>query len=336
MKTALRTIVAGLAFAAVAAPIGLAVVREERLRDAAELLEDIRTSDERVGYEGIRTVEIRLGDGPATIRLEVRREPGSRPVIKRLGPEGEAPRARGLGFLRGPAARARFSDPDLILRNYRLEPDGGDRVAGREADRFRLVPLHRGRPSYECAVDREHRFMLTFRAVSPDGTDLYGSSFESIRFIPAGPSKRRGEPRRRGGRLVRQPVRPEDLRGAMDFEVWFPSWLPPGFQRRSLDLLRIPGEGEAVVDVYSDGMTALILVQVSADNASWRFFRGLIGLDDFARPSEAASETVVRRVRHPSGGVLLDLTLEGTDVQIFGQIDPVEMERVAAYLVKGE
>jgi len=237
----------------------------------------------------------------------------------------------------GRAARGRFSDPDLIAENYRLESRGPETVAGRDADGFALMPRHPGRSSYEFAVDRQNRFVLAFRALAPDGSKLYDARFESITFeLPPRAEEKSTKPAgaRPAGprRVTRERVAEKDLRGAMDFAVWAPRWTPPGFKLKSFERYVIPNLGEAIMSRWSDGMAGIHIIQMDAANPAWELFRGAyLGLPETPPASTDAGGPVAWRMRTP-GGALLDLALEGTEILIGGQVDPAELKKMADHL----
>lgn len=327
-----RTILVLGGFALLAAPIGASLIAEASNNRSVALLEEIRAAQERTRFQGRRVMT--TPDSTSAIDIHV-----DRPGRVKIEPVGKPPSGARRGFHlpgvgRGP--RGRFSDPALIVENYRLESRGGDTVAGRSADRYALLPRHAGRASYEFAVDRKTRFLLSFRAVGPDGAARYESRFESIAFDPpplpeAAPKTEAPKQGDRVRRVLRTRVTEADLRGVLPFPAWKPSWLPAGFRRRALDHYIIRDLGDSVMDSYSDGMTSLFVVQTGVANPAWRLFREYLGLP--AGPEGAEGDVVAHRIRHGSG-TILDLTLEGTEVLIGGQVDPADMEGIANGLVR--
>ncbi|MBI4566012.1 MAG: hypothetical protein HY716_15100 [Planctomycetes bacterium] len=340
MNRGVRTALTAVAWALLAGPIALGFLAEARNSRALALLEEIRAAEEHLAYQGRRTIRTREPDGVHSRKIDVRVEPGRR-IRVRPAPGEPARARRGWNPLRR-RTRARISDPELILENYHVAWGEAGHVAGREVDWIRLEAKHPNRASYELAVDRQLRLPLAFRALDVQGQTMYESRFESLTLdVPPlseehKPATEAEAPKRpRPFRSIeRESVSENDIRGVMTFTTWKPSRLPAGYRFKSLELLRIPGSGEALIGLWSDGMTTMSLVQASSVNPSWRFFRGLIGLEDAARePSETVE---VRRLSHPAGGTVLDTTLGGTDVLIAGQIDSAELENVVRYLVKME
>jgi hypothetical protein len=332
VNRALRSVLVIGGFALIAAPIGASLLAEASNNRSVALLEEIRAAQERVRFQGRRVMTTPESTSVIDIHFD-------RPGRVKIEPVGKPPSGARRGFHlpgagRGP--RGRFSDPALILENYRLESRGAAAVAGRPADRYALLPRHAGRASYEFAVDQKTRFLLSFRAGAPDGAALYESRYESITFdppaLPEPPQKpeapKQGE---RVRRVLRTRVAESDLRGVLPFAAWKPSWLPAGFRRRALDHYRIRDLGDSVMDSYTDGMTSLFLVQTGVANPAWRLFRDFLGLP--AGPEGAEGDVVAHRIRHGSG-TILDLTLEGTEVLIGGQVDPADLERIANSLVR--
>src|SRR5258705_148427 len=176
MKRA-RNILAVAGLILLAAPAALAVFSEASHNRDAAFLEEVRAAQDRVRFQGRKTVAFHDG----TVILDVRADrPGRTRVEIVQRPAGR----RGSGWP-GRGSRGRFADPALIAENYRLDARGRETLAGREADRFALRPRRPGRAAYEFAVDHATRVLLAFRAVAADGTTLYDSRFESIEFNPS-------------------------------------------------------------------------------------------------------------------------------------------------------
>ncbi len=327
----LRGVLSAAAVALIAAPAAFAFLAEASHDRTASFLEEIRAAQERIRFAGRKTVDYPDGQAVLDVRADrpgrVHVDPVSRPAGRRAAPwPGRGPRGR-------------FGDPALIAENYRLEARGSEMLAGRDADRYALVPRHAGRASYEFAVDRQNRFLLAYRAVAVDGATLYDARYESIAFDP--PRRVEAEAAKpvapkpaqdRTRRVLRERVTEEDLRGAMPFAVWRPAWVPPGFKLRSLERYVIRDLGEAVLARWSDGMAGIYVVQTGAANPAWELFRGAyLQLPEAPPPASEAGGPVAWRMRHP-GGAVLDLTLEGTEILIGGQVDPDELKKMADHL----
>jgi len=330
-KKIARTVLILGGFVLLAAPIGLGLFAEASKSRSAALLEDIRAAQDRVRYQGRRVLTAPESTSVLDIHFD---RPGRVKVDPVVRPSTPARKGFLTGAGRGP--RGRFSDPTLILENYRLEPRTPGTIAGRPADQYVLSPRHAGRASYEFAVDSKTRFLLAFRAVGTDGAALYDSRFESIDFDPpplpeSAPKAEAPKQAERVRRVMRTRVAEADLRGVLPFTAWKPSWLPDGFRRRALDHYRIRDLGDSLMDTYTDGMTSIFVVQVGVSNPAWRLFRDFLGLP--AGPEQETGEVVAHRIRH-GAGTILDLTLEGTEVLIGGQVDPAELERIANGLVR--
>ncbi len=331
-----RRLLAAVALAVLSVPLGFGLAAEVADDRSAAWLAEVRDAEERVPHQGRRAVTLPEEDGTQELLLDVdARRPGS----PRVSPAGPAPAAlpkpvRWMGFLRGAVEGSggrrpgRFSDPDLIVRNYRLVRAGRGEVAGRPVERARLEPRHPGRATYELAVDRDTRLPLAFRATSAAGRLLYDTRFESVSFPrPEAPSA----PKARSFHAIdRTPVAEDDLRGLTTFEAHRPAWLPPGFVRTRLEIWRLRNFGESLLGVYGDGMTSLYVAQVDVTNPGWRLFRAYLGLGDLPGPAEDGA-LEVHRIRH-AGGTILDLALDGTEILVGGQLEASELERVAAGL----
>lgn len=343
-----RTLLSVAAFGLLAAPIATALISDVAIERDTAWLETVRQAEERCSYRGRRVVTTKPDEGRTVLDIDAtsggrprvslvaRRLPDGREVPYTRETSGHGASGRWLGFLRGAVEastgrgrRGRFSDPALVLRNYRLVRRGDATVAGRRVEEAVLLPRHPGRASYRLSVDGATRFPLAFTATSPDGAVLYDSRFEEVAFdpAPAPPSRRTPRAHAHHDSLSRTPVEESELPGLTPFIAWTPGRLPAGFRRVSLEIWRIRHFGESLLGVYSDGMTQIFISQVSVADPAWRVVRGYLGLGELQ--TGAPGETVVNRIRHP-GGTVLDLSLGGTEIFIGGQLDPAELERVAA------
>jgi len=330
----IRNVLVTAGLALIAGPAAFAVFAEASHGRAAAFLEEVRAAQDRVRFQGRKTVAYRDG----SIVLDLRADRPGRVHVESI----QRPPGRRASGWAGRGSRGRFADPVLISENYRLESAGSQTLAGREADRFTLRPRRPGRAAYEFSIDHATRFLLAFRAVAADGTVLHDARFDSIEFNPA-PRPETSAPKQaapvrssqdKPRRVIRQRVTEEELRGAMPFTVWRPGWIPEGFRLRALERYVIRDLGEAILGTWSDGMTTIFVVQADGSNPAWELFRGLyLGLPEAPVPAAAGAGAVAHRIRHP-GGAILDLTLEGTEILIGGQIDPSELEAMAERLVK--
>ena len=328
-RKSIRTLAAVAGLTLAVAPAAYAFWSEASRDRAAALLGEIRDAQE-IRFAGRKVVE--SPDGSITLDLHADK-PGRvhADVVARTGRRSSAFGGRG--------SRGRFSDPELIARNYRLEARGSDRIAGRDVRRYALVPRHPGRSTYEFAVDASNRFLLAFRAVGADGTRIHDSRFETVSFDPPArppaekPAGGNKPPQDRVRRINRQKVTVDELRGAMPFKVWMPEWTPPGFTVKSIERYVIRDLGETVVVRWSDGMAGIHVLQTSAANPAWELFRGAyLGLPETPPTgSETDGGTVAWRMKH-AGGALLDLTLDGTEILIGGQGDPDDLKKMADHL----
>jgi len=329
-KKKIRHAIAAAAVALLAAPAAFAFFAEASKDRAVRFLEEVRVAQDRVRFAGRKVIE--TPEGPAI--YDIRADRPGRPHAETVSrPSGRR------GSWGGRGSRTRFSDPALIAENYRLDARAPERIAGRDAERYALVPRHGGRASYEFAVDRKTRFVLAFRAVAVDGSRLYDARYESIEFDPAPkvdekpapPKSAASKPTSERPKVTRERVKEEDLRKTMPFTVWSPAWTPPGFKLRSIERYVIRDGDEAVLSRWSDGMVGIHVIQTDANNPAWELFRGYLGLPETPPAAPASGGPVAWRMRHP-GGALLDLTLDGTEVLIGGQVDPDELKKMADHL----
>lgn len=334
-----------LSFLAAGGAIAWGVLADTRDAERAALLRAVDAAEDAVPHAGVRLVS---AGGAEPVRLRVWSASGERRLEflggPRPGGRARLPAMDGLGlFLKPEPATLRRTERErqLTLRNYDLVSAGADVVAGRAADAYEFRPRHPGRPSYRAAVDAERRLLLAFDSVR-DGQTLFSTRFEEITFDPAAPSPSASSRRRPSWLAVeREAVAPGDLGRAAGFPVWRPAWLPPGFELRQSEVIRLkpalsPEMQEAARRLsglpalkldsgiakltYTDGLAFLAFVEVDAASELWKFVRKLLP------PAEAREGKVVARKFPDRGGAAYLLELEGAAVLAAGNAAPDEME----------
>lgn len=333
------------AFLAAGGAIAWGVLADARAADRLALLRAVDAAEDAVPHAGVRLVS---AGGAEPIRLRVSSRGGERRVEflggPRPGGRGRLPALDGLGLLLKPepaTLRRTERERQLTLRNYDLVPAGADVVAGREVEVHELRPRHAGRPSYRAAVDAERRLLLSFDSVR-DGQALFSTRFEELTFDPSTPAPS-ASPRRRPSwlKVEREAVPPGDLGRAAGFPVWRPAWLPPGFELRESEVIRLkpaltPEMQEAARRLsglpalkldsgiakltYTDGLAFLAFVEVDAASELWTFVRKMLP------PAEVREGKVVARKFPDRGGAAYLLELEGAAVLVAGNASPDEME----------
>jgi hypothetical protein len=350
-----KVAVTGLSFALCAGAIAWGVLSDARTTHLEAYLAEIEGAEDAVPYEGVRE----MGSGAETVKLRISSRGGQR-RIEFLGfrggvrpvPGKRAPRVPffgGLPMVFRPGEgqwKKKIKDFELAVRNYDVIPGGRETVAGRVAEVLELRPRHPGRPGYRVSADLENRFPLRFQVLQ-DSVTVFETRFESISFHPAFGEKTFDEPARRPGwlRVEREEAPLDQLPRRAGYALWLPTVLPPGFEARGAEFLRlgveIPEEarealksflpiGLPKMDVpvahvnYTDGMAVLSVVECPADSELWKFMKKFIPSDG---PSTSGGKIVVRKFADRRGSAYL-LELEGTVVLVAGNVAAGEIERI--------
>jgi negative regulator of sigma E activity len=350
-----KVAVTGLSFALCAGAIAWGVLSDARTTRLEAYLAEIEAAEDGVPYEGVRE----MGSGAETVRFRIASRDGRR-RIELLGLRGGAKPAPGKRAPRVPFFgglpmvfrpgegqwKKRIKDFELAVRNYDVVPVGRETVAGRAAEVVELRPRHAGRPGYRVAADLENRFPLRFQVLQGSET-VFETRFESISFHPAFPERTFDEPARRPGwlRVDREEAAPDRLSRRTGYALWLPSVLPPGFEPRGAELLRLHIEvpeaarealksflpiGLPQVDVpvahvnYTDGMAVLSVVECPADSELWKFLKKFIPSDG---PSTSGGKVVARKFADRRGSAYL-MELEGIVVLVAGNVPAGEIEKI--------
>jgi negative regulator of sigma E activity len=350
-----RIVVTGLGFALCAGAIAWGVLSDARTAHWEALLAQIESAEDRLPFEGVREA----GSGAETVRLRIVSREGRKRVeflglrggVKPLpGPRGpRVPFFGGMPIVFRPGEgpwKKRIKDLDLAVRNYDVVRIGPETVAGRAAEVIELRPRFAGRPGYRVAADLENRFPLCFQVVQGPET-IFESRFESIAFPPAGAGKALEEPPRRPGwlRIEREECPREELPRRLGYALWLPSALPPGFEARGSEILRLKVQvpeaareamksflpiGLPRVDVpvahvhYTDGLAAFSVVECPAGSELWKFLKNFVPSDG---PATSGGRVVVRKFADRRGSAFL-LELGGTVVVVAGNVSAGEIERI--------
>ncbi len=351
MKRA-RAILVIAGFAALGGSIAWGLLGDVAASRDQALLDAIQDAEDAVPFAGVRTIATDHPDGAVTTVLRVRgrggerhiefvearlpggeiRRPGDKPKRGEMGPFGWMGRIRGIasGRVHG-GQMARFRQSGAILQNYRLVRTGREPVAGRDCDRLELRPRSANRASYRLWADVENRFLLRFQVIGAQGGAVFDMSHDTIAFHPtfvpddfAAPVDVKPAPA--PFRIEREALSLEALRG-LNYRAWLPAKPPAGFQLRAIERLRARGLFEGISAWYSDGMASVMIVQFRADNPIWVQLKPM--LPGFGEGNGGG--LVARRIAH-AGGTLMNITLEGTEVFVAGQIVGDEMEQLVKSL----
>jgi hypothetical protein len=332
----LKTVAILAACAALGGSIAWGLLGDAALARDRAFLESLQRAEDVVSFQAVRTITVDHPDGAVTTVLKILGRDGERRVEfvearpgSRRAPPGPF---SWMGQVRGVAAgsshigaMARFAQIDPLLRNYRLVRLGRDEHAGRPCDRFELRPKHPGRAAYRVWSDVGTRLVLRVQVLAADDSLACDIAHESIAFGPVEMPPRRA---RRPATTHRRPVGVEELRG-LAFQAWLPERLPAGFQRLSMELIA----DRLLVATYTDGLAYVFVAEFRADEPLWQKWRPLI--PGFAGPAPAApaGTLVARRITH-AGGTLLNVTPEGTEVFVLGQLGADELEGMVRSLKK--
>jgi hypothetical protein len=347
-----RVVLSCAAFLAAGGAIAWGVWTDAREARLAELLRRTDAAETALSYRGVK----RIGAGEDPLRLRYASSGGERRVEflggapRFPGRAGRAPALEGLSFFLRPEpgpGRRTERDRQLTLRNYELKAAGVGRIAGRDAEFWELHPRHEGRPSYRLGIDAERRLSLSFE-MRRDGASVFSTSFEEIEFdAPSAAEPVAGPgPGRRGPKWLkvdREASTPERLSEAAGFPVWRPAWLPPGFEPRGAEVIRLrpdlspelreavarlshlplPETGTTLVKAtYTDGLAFLAYIQVPAASELWGFVKRFVP----AGSPEGPGGRLVARKFPDRGGAAYLLELEGSVLFVAGNAAPVEME----------
>lgn len=246
--------------------------------------------------------------------------------------------ARMAGWELPGAARAffgrpprRFSDLDLLARNYRVMVAGRELVAGRETEVIEVRPHRPGRPSYRLWADVQNRFPLRFEADAPEGRTLFESVYDDIAFSPVFPEgifeksgRENPDPFFKSIGFRKEPCSPSEAAGKVKFPVWEPGDLPGGFRRKRCDVIRarspLPvkeggeGEMEGLFLDFTDGAARIALVEFSSGCPLWRMIRPLLPMG--SQGGDGRKVFAFSR----SSGTALTMEREGTVLVLAGNL----------------
>lgn len=203
----------------------------------------------------------------------------------------------------------RIQNPDLALMNYAFLPWGPSSAAGRECDKWFVIPRVLDRRAWILWVDRETGLVLRHQEYSPQGM-LIGSLEFDARGLQIGPATDfQGVDRWWHSNLgeVRRFNNLPAAEAAFGEPALVPSYLPAGYMLLEARTTIDAAGDDFLVLVYSDGLDSLFLI-----NGSTPLGSGL--------PSpEPAEEMVLHRFML---GTLVQLwtTVEGRMVMLMGRL----------------
>lgn len=326
--------------------------REARLQTA---LTSIEAAEKSVPYVGTR---IMGGGGSETVKMKIWSVAGhhradflgfegvSKPAARPSMPK--SPLAAGLPLFLRPGQdqwKRKIKDPALAVRNYEIVVTGRDAVAGRACEVLEIRPRFEGRPSYRVMADLENRFPLRFEILSK-GQRVFETHFSEIDYRPSLPEGGWNERRRPDWLAVTQEEIPaERMASAAGFTVLRPNVLPPGFELRGSEILRIRAEVskelrqtiqpflpfplptfDACVAhfTYTDGLAAVALVECSAGSELWQHLKKFLPAGG-SEERPAGDSVVARKFTDRRGSAYL-LQVDGTVVLAAGNVSAEEIE----------
>ncbi len=339
----LRLVLTLVAIVALGGPIAWALLGDASLARDRDLLDALQRAEDAVAFRGVRTISVARPNGMHTTVLKVAGRAGERSVefVEERLPGGKVQRPAGASR-RGPdpfewigRMKASFQGgwSDKILRNYTLARLGSEALDTRVTERYELRPRHAARASYRMWVDRATRLLRRVQVVAIDGSIACDIAHETLEFNPVfGAEDFRAAPKRppHPFQVQRRALSRDEMRG-LGFQAWLPERLPAGFELTGTELLRVQGMFEAVLATYSDGLATIAIVEFRADNPIWLGMKSAI--PGFSNPVESTGTPVARRLSH-AGGTLMNVTLEGTEVFVAGQIAGDELESTVRSLRK--
>jgi len=206
----------------------------------------------------------------------------------------------------------------LILRNYRVQHEGLEAVAGRQCHRLRFQPRTERNLTVRIWTDKANGAELRRDELDGSGSTICIVMYTSVSFpsriplsevTPRFPRGARVECVSRSG--VRQSV--ADLSKAAGFQVRAPLLMPSGFTFVAGAAASIAGRTSVFLR-YTDGLSDLTIIEAPAQRRS--------GL-----PSRSA-----RVLPRPYGEVEVDYALDGLQVVILGRGNARELVEAAEAL----
>ena len=351
-----RVVLTVLAFSLVAGAIAYGVLEDAREARLVALVEAVGEAERTLAYEGTREMK-----GRGTVVLRVWGQ-GDRRGVEFVRSDGfsKSRRRHGRRHHRGPYFgrfptflkpghgkwRHRIKDAELVVRNYAISHEGRETVAGRPADVYLMEPRNEERAAYRAWVDAENRFLLGFQ-VRRDDRVVFETRFTEISFPGTLPEDSFRESRRHGRAgwlsVATDPVPAEDLSTRAGFDVWFPAWVPAGFELRDSELVRVKvnvpermraflkgllPETPPELDVpvahlnYTDGLAVLSVVQCASDSALWKLSRRFLP----GAAKEQADGKVVAHKISDRGGAAYVMDVGETVILVSGNVSSGEIE----------
>jgi len=249
---------------------GRLFVAQRQRAEAEELLRATYTDGRQVGFTGDGDIGLlvqgqwserraRFAQGQGRRRIEGVNGPVELTLLQddtalwRLEPGDK----RAVGI----APAQRQHDWRLLLRNYRLQPEGEAVVAGRPARRIALVSRRGRRPALRLWIDPETKVALRTDSFDTEGHLVARTVLHHVDYAAAAPEEKLRVPHGWGHGWLgdSQPERLtiEQFVAKADFTPRPPSYIPPGYLHRGLYGRTCPRGRQYAELRYRDGLRTL-------------------------------------------------------------------------------
>jgi outer membrane lipoprotein-sorting protein len=154
---------------------------------------------------------------------------------------------------------------DLVLKNYRAELSGQERLLGRQTDVITLKPQQRSGPTRKLWIDRATGVVLRTEQYNSSGKLVSRSFYSSVDWKASPPDSLFTVPE--GWRQVVAPVQTErhwekeDLSRRLGFTIREPGYVPPGFVLDGFHLVVRPNAQPSAHIRYVDGLNSISIFE---------------------------------------------------------------------------
>jgi len=154
---------------------------------------------------------------------------------------------------------------DLVLKNYRAELSGQERLLGRQTDVITLKPQQRSGPTRKLWIDRATGVVLRTEQYNSSGKLVSRSFYSSVDWKASPPDSLFTVPE--GWRQVVAPVQTErhwekeDLSRRLGFTIREPGYVPPAFVLDGFHLVVRPNAQPSAHIRYVDGLNSISIFE---------------------------------------------------------------------------
>jgi len=322
--------------------------------EAVALMRSAAHAMRHVPVKGIVTTRILTPDGWSEARVEIHAGDGRARLVYLSGP------AKGVTLIRqgrdvwttGPDEKdlrrlGLGADPmerlghEMLGKNLVARIVGEQTIAGRPTTVVSATAHFGG---VRMGLDRENDFPLLMERLGPDGQVRVSTVYDEADFAVEPPEM--SEPPEGAGHFGRHGQDFESmaqLKTQVEFTLYAPSHLPPGFELQDRRLLNGPRSASVALR-YSDGLQHLIVVERSkvggvgsaADGSARERVRermaerrGGQARDGSGRGHGARGNGGMTHMRGGPGGDAVRRSMDGTVVMVMGGLPKDELARVA-------